>query len=154
MIGRAARLCVRVAPSLVLAASVAAQPVQRCETPAGKVTYSNSACPPGTHPVRQLDPDPAPSAADQKAANERTQRHMREVERLERDRAKEEQKAEHARAAAEERERRHASECRSLDLRVRTAREEFDSATLQKRPQADRKLRVAQEQYDARCRQR
>jgi len=151
MSGRTARLCVPFVSGVLFAAPGWAQEVQRCEATDGKVTYSNSACPPGSRPVRTIDPDPPPSAADQKAARERTQRYLRQVENLERSREKEQQEAQRARLAAEEAERRRAVECRALESRVHAAREERDKATLQKRQQADRKLRLAQERFDARC---
>jgi hypothetical protein len=130
----------------VFAAAATAQPVQRCESPDGKVTYSNSTCPAGTEPVRKVESDPGPSAADQKAARERAQQRSRELDKLERQRQNEETKAARARAAAEAKEARHEAECRKLDARVRAARSEYESATLQRRQQADRKLRLAEEQ--------
>jgi hypothetical protein len=134
-----------------LAGAAAAQTVQRCESADGKVTYSNTACPPGTQAVRKIEPEPPPPAVDQKAARERTQRYAREVERLESERKKEEQNAQRQRAAAEERARKKQAECRKLEARVEDAREAFEQATLAKRQEADRKLRRARDQYEAAC---
>ena len=126
-----------------------AQEVQRCESPEGKVTYSNSSCPPGTQSVRKIEPDAGPSAADQKAARDRAQQHSRELDKLDKQRQKEEEKAARDRAAAESKQAKRDAECRKLDARVQTAREEFETATLQRRQEADRRLRHAEEQAAA-----
>jgi len=133
-----------------LSAGVAtAQQVQRCESPEGRVTYSNSTCPDGTQAVRKIEQDPGPSAADQKAARERAQQHSRELDKLERQRQKDEEKAARERASAEAKQAKHDAECRKLDAHVRAAREEFENATLQRRQQADHKLRLAEDQAAA-----
>lgn len=137
--------------ALTGASNATAQPVQRCETPEGKVTYSNSQCPAGTEPVRSIEPDAGPTAADQKAARERAQQRSRELDKLERQRQKEEEKAARDRTAAEARERKQDAECRRLEARVRAAKDEFDHATLARRQQADRKLRLAEQQANAAC---
>jgi predicted ribosome quality control (RQC) complex YloA/Tae2 family protein len=146
----------RAGRALVLAAAFVSgaangQTVQRCESPDGKVTYSNTACPPGTQAVRRIEAEPPPAAVDQKAARERTQRYAREVQRLEDERKRQEEKAARTQAAAEERTRRKAAECRKLEARVEDAREAFERATLAKRQEADRKLRRAREQYESAC---
>lgn len=134
-----------------LAGAAGAQTVHRCEGADGKVTYSNTACPPGTQAVRNIEPAPPPPAIDQKAARERTQRYAREVERLESERRKQEEQAQRQRAAAQEKARRKQAECRRLQARVEDARAAFEKATLAKRQEADRRLRRAQAQYDAAC---
>jgi chromosome segregation ATPase len=126
-----------------------AQTVQRCETPEGKVTYSNTSCPTGTEAVRSIERDPGPSAADQKAARERAQQHSRELDKLERQRQKEEEKTARLRAAADAKQAKKDADCRKLDERVRAAREEFDTATLSRRQALDRKLRAAEAQAAA-----
>lgn len=131
--------------------AASAQTLQRCESADGKVTYSNTACPPGTEPVRTVEGDPGPSAADQKAARERAQQRSRELDKLEKQRQKEEEKAARQRAAAEAREAKREAECRKLDARVRAARAELDAATLARRQALDRKLRAAEDQAAA-CR--
>jgi hypothetical protein len=157
MIVRRGRLANLAASAALLAAgalcsgAAPAQQVQRCESPEGKVTYSNSTCPEGTQAVRKIEQDPAPTAADQKAARERAQQHSRELDKLERQRQKEEDKAARDRAAAEAKQTKRDAECRKLDANVRAAREEFENATLQRRQQADRKLRAAEDQA-ASCR--
>ena len=151
MIPRAGAMASLAAACSFCASAVIAQPVQRCESPEGKVTYSNSTCPDGTQAVRKIEPDPSPTAADQKAALERAQQHSRELDKLERQRQKAEDKAARERAAAEAKQSKKDADCRKLEARVRAAREEFESATLQRRQQADRKLRQAEEQA-ASCR--
>lgn len=137
--------------AVCLTAAASAQTVQRCESPDGKVTYSNTACPPGTQAVRTIEREPQPPAVDQKAARERTQRYTRQVERLERERKIEEEKAARQRAAAEAKAQKLAAECRKLQSRVDAAKDAFERATLARRQEADRKLRRAQQQYDAAC---
>ena len=53
---------------VALPALTASQPIQRCEGPGGRITYSNAECPEGTQPVKALQPAPAPSPEAQKAA--------------------------------------------------------------------------------------
>ncbi|HTT13451.1 MAG TPA: DUF4124 domain-containing protein [Burkholderiaceae bacterium] len=134
------------AAGLFCAAPVPAQQVQRCESPDGKVTYSNTQCPEGTQAVRKIEPDTGPSAADQKAARDRAQQHSRELDKLEKQRQKDEEKAARERAAAESKQAKQDAECRKLEAKVRMAREEFDNATLEQRQRADRKLRQAEDQ--------
>jgi hypothetical protein len=138
-----------VAAGLLCVLPALAQEVQRCETPEGKVTYSNVPCPEGTQSVRKIEPDSAPTAAEQKAARERAQQHSRELDKLERQRQKDEEKAARERATTESKQAKHDAECRKLDARVKVAREEFDNATLDQRQRADRKLRLAEDQAAA-----
>jgi Domain of unknown function (DUF4124) len=146
MILRVGAMAALVAAASLCAPAAFAQKVERCESPEGKVTYSNSTCPAGTQPVRNIEPDPGPTAADQKAARERAQQHSRELDKLERQRQKEEEKAARDRAAAEAKQAKLDAECRKLDARVRAARADYETATLQDRQQADRKLRSAEAQ--------
>lgn len=143
---RSGAMAALVAAASLCAPAALAQKVERCEAPDGKVTYSNTDCPAGTQPVRKIEPDPGPTPADQKAARERAQQRSRELDKLERQRQKEEDKAARERAAAEAKQAKHDTECRKLEARVKTARAEFETATLQRRQQADRKLRLAEEQ--------
>src|SRR5437016_4761346 len=107
MIARRRALAVLVGAGLLCASTANAQSVQRCESAEGKVTYSNTSCPAGTEPVRKLEPDEGPSAADQKAARERAQQHSRELDKLERQRQKEEDNAARDRATAEVKQAKH-----------------------------------------------
>lgn len=149
MILRAGATAAIVAAALLRMPVALAQEVQRCESPEGKVTYSNSTCPAGSQSVRKIESDPGPSAADQKAARDRAQQHSRELDKLEKQRQRDEEKAARDRAAAEAKQAKHDAECRKLDARAQTAREEFETATLQHRQEADRKLRHAEEQAAA-----
>ena len=135
--------------ALLACGAASAQTVQRCETPEGKVTYSNTTCPAGSEAVRTIESDPGPTAAEQKAARERAQQHSRELDKLERQRQKEEDKEARARAAAEAKQARRDAECKKLDARAKAAREEFETATLSKRQALDRKRRLAEEQAAA-----
>jgi hypothetical protein len=58
----------------LLASAVAAQPIQRCESPDGRVSYSNSECPAGTRNARALPQATQPSPEQQREARERLQR--------------------------------------------------------------------------------
>lgn len=129
----------------------AAQTVQRCESPDGKVTYSNTTCPAGSEAVRSIDRDPGPTAEEQKAARERAQQRSRELDKLERQRVKDEEKTARLRSAADAKQARRDAECAKLDAKVKAARAELDAATLAKRQALDRKLRAAEEQATA-CR--
>lgn len=138
--------------SLGYAGAACAQSVQRCETPEGKVTYSNAAdCPPGTTAVKKIERDTAPTADDQKAAKLRAQQNSRELDKLERQRQREEDKAARDRAATEARLAKRDAECRKLDARVRAARADLEAATLAQRQALDKKLRAAESQAAA-CR--
>jgi hypothetical protein len=99
-------------PLALLAASstCAAQQVQRCESPDGKVTYSNTKCPDGTSPVRSVNTSPPVAVDEQKAAKERARRDAAEAKAIDKARAKEETRdqraaAEQKKAQAKERER-------------------------------------------------
>lgn len=145
-------LAVALVAGLGCAVSAGAQSVQRCETPEGKVTYSNAAdCPAGTTPVKKIERDPGPTPEDQKAAKLRAQQHSRELDKLERQKQKEEDKAARERAAVEAKLARREAECRKYDARVRAARADLETATLAQRQALDRKLRTAENQAAA-CR--
>src|SRR6185295_1017584 len=133
---RASALAALAAAVAFCAPSALAQKVERCESPEGKVTYSNTTCPAGTQAIRNIEPDPGPTAADQKAARERAQQHSRELDKLERQRQKEEEKAARQRASADAKQAKRDAECSKLDARVNAARAEYETATLQQRQQA------------------
>ncbi len=89
------------APLLTLAFIVAsgaclAQQVQRCESPDGKVTYSNTKCPDGTTPVRNVNTSPPVAVDEQKAAKERAKRDAEEAKSIDKARAKETAQAQRA----------------------------------------------------------
>ncbi len=77
-----------------------AQDIQRCESADGKVTYSNSKCPDGTAPVRNVNTSPPVAVDDQKAAKERAKRDSAQVREI--DKAREKEAADAKRAAAEQ----------------------------------------------------
>jgi len=110
-------------PLALLAASTAcaAQQVQRCESPDGKVTYSNTKCPDGTTPVRSVNTSPPVAVDEQKAAKERARRDAAEVKAIDKARAKDE--AQDQRAAAEQK-KAQAKERERCDK----ARRELDQA--------------------------
>jgi hypothetical protein len=106
------RAWAKIMPLALLAASstCAAQQVQRCESPDGKVTYSNTKCPDGTSPVRSVNTSPPVAVDEQKAAKERARRDAAEAKAIDKARAKEESldqraAAEQKKAQAKERER-------------------------------------------------
>jgi predicted S18 family serine protease len=146
MIARTGATAAFVAATVLCAPIALGQQVQRCESPEGKVTYSNTPCPEGTQAVRKIESEPGPTAAEQKAARERAQQHSRELDKLERQRQKEEEKAARERASADSKQAKRDAECRKIDARVQAARTEYEAATLAQRQQADRKLRLAEDQ--------
>jgi hypothetical protein len=85
---------------LVTCGACLAQQVQRCESPDGKVTYSNTKCPDGTTPVRSVNTSPPVAVDEQKAAKERARRDADDAKAIDKARAKEE--AEVQRAAADQ----------------------------------------------------
>lgn len=97
--------------ALLMASGAApAQQVQRCESPDRKVTYSNTTCPEGTTPVRNVNTSPPVAVDEQKAAKERAKRDAEQAKAVDTARAKEEAQAQRAaadqkKAQAKERER-------------------------------------------------
>ncbi len=81
----------------------AAQEMQRCEGPGGKVSYAQGACPPGTTAVRTLPPATTPSSADQKAAQQRAQQDLRNAAALRQARDELDQSPQARRAEAQRR---------------------------------------------------
>lgn len=68
--------------ALVLPGTVMAQQIQRCEDARGKITYSNTECPPGTSPVKALQAAPAPTPEAQQAAREKAAREAQTAQQL------------------------------------------------------------------------
>lgn len=77
------------------------QTIQRCEAEGGAITYSNEACPPGTRPVRAVQPPPPPSAQEQKTARTQVDKDVTASQQLEQQRAQ--QQAQLAAQQAEQR---------------------------------------------------
>ncbi|MGE5160488.1 MAG: DUF4124 domain-containing protein [Betaproteobacteria bacterium] len=70
--------------------AVAAQSIQRCESKDGRVTYSNTACPDGTVPVRKVNTEPPVSVDDRKAAQERARAEGATAKQVDKERAQQE----------------------------------------------------------------
>lgn len=163
-------------PLLALAATLAltAPParaqatVHRCEDGAGRVTYSNEACPAGTRRSREVDTSEpvaakgaAPRAADEKASAERT-----ESASADKSGAAEKSRAAEARVATARSIQidrsptpraapvsvRKDALCRDLATRVRFARQDLEAALPSQRASAELALRRAQEEHDDECR--
>ncbi len=60
--------------SAQIACSANAQQIQRCEDTGGRITYSNAACPEGTHSSTEVKSAPAPSPEAQAAARDKAAR--------------------------------------------------------------------------------
>jgi hypothetical protein len=125
--------------------AAAAQEVQRCESTDGKVSYANGPCPPGTAAVRALPPAGTPSAADQKAAQQRTQQDVRNAAALERARKAEAERAAREQEQAHAKARKKEAHCRRLENRLRDAQEDLAKAKENKRTEAQRRLRRAED---------
>lgn len=69
------------------AVATAAQTVQRCEAADGRVTYSNTQCPPGTEPVRKVNTDPPVRVDEQAAAKARARKDVAEAAKVDKERA-------------------------------------------------------------------
>jgi hypothetical protein len=68
--------------ALVLPGTLMAQQIQRCEDARGKITYSNTECPPGTSPVKAMQAAPAPTPEAQQAAREKAVREAQTAQQL------------------------------------------------------------------------
>lgn len=128
----------------------AAQSV-RCESPDGRVTYSNAECPPGTRNVRVVPPAPPPTAADAKGARERARDEQKRAAALDRQRKADEDKAVRERAAQAKKDEARERGCRKLAARVEQAQRDLDRATLAKRSAAEQRLAEARAKLEAAC---
>lgn len=116
--------------------------VQRCESKDGHVTYSNTQCPPGSAPVRNVNTDPPVSVEERKAAQERAKKETAAARQVDKERAQSEAREkraadERAKAAAKANER---CERARRDLqRAKTTRAELSerAATVDKMQKAD-----------------
>jgi hypothetical protein len=138
-----------VAAALGLAAVAAsAQPIQRCEGPDGKVTYSNSACPGGSRTVREVDTSPAVTAGEQRAARDRAQRDAKALNEIERSRTEEQKAQQRLLDKAHARDER----CTKLRLRAELARDQLQGEAMSnKRPPLQKKYALAQREYETTC---
>lgn len=136
---------------IVLASPAMAQAL-RCESPTGEVTYADAACPAGTTAVRSLPAAGKPAVEDTRAARERLKSDQQQVQRLERERRAEEDKASRERAARERRAEDRQRTCRKLAQRVADAEDALSRATSNRREAMERQLRRAREDFAADCR--
>lgn len=136
---------------MVWAASPAWAQIQRCEGADGKITYSNENCPQGTKAVRKVDTRPPVLEVDVKAAKTRAQREAEELKALEKERQAEEKSQARARESARKKEEKQEQTCNKLRIEVNKAKDAFEHATLNKRPELEKKLQRAQETLDQEC---
>jgi hypothetical protein len=132
--------------ALLAAGAAATQGVQRCESPDGKVTYSNTRCPEGTSAVRQVNTAPPISVDDQKSARERARREAAEAGDAAKARDREAAEAERAAAEQKKAQAKARDRCdkaqQALD-KARTARAELmqrRAATIEDVQKADREI--------------
>ena len=141
---------VLLAAALATAGPAVAQSV-RCESPDGRITYSNTDCPPGSRNVRVVPPAPPPNAADAKAARERARDEQKRAQSLDRQRQAADDKATRERAAQAKKDEARERDCRKLAIRVEQAQRDLDRATLAKRSAAEKRLADARAKHDAAC---
>ena len=133
------------------ALSAAAQEVKRCEGADGKVSYANGPCPPGTAAVRSLPAAGTPSAADQKAAQQRAQQDVRNAAALDRARKAEEDRATREQSRQLAAAMKQETHCRSLQTSIRHAQEDLAGARPRKRTEMQRRLARAEDAYRGDC---
>ena len=102
MLSRIAQLTAAVV--IALPALAASQPIQRCEGPGGRITYSNAECPEGTRPVKALQPAPAPSPDAQRAAQDNAAREAQAVQQM-----AEQRRSQQVAAAQVQQQRQHSN---------------------------------------------
>ena len=91
------------AVAFIIPATVAAQPIQRCEGAGGRVTYSNSECPDGTKPIKAVQAAPTPPPEAQRAAREKAARDAQAAQQF-----AEQRQAQQATAAQQQQDQRVA----------------------------------------------
>jgi hypothetical protein len=132
----------------LMAAAASAQPIQRCEGPDGRVTYSNTNCPGGTRAVREVDTSPAVTGSEQKAARDRAQRDAKALGEIERSRTAEEKAQQRLLDKAHARNQ----QCDKLRLRAELAHDDLDAEKVSsKRPPLQKKYERAKKEYEATC---
>jgi hypothetical protein len=119
--------------------------VQRCESKDGRVTYSNTECPPGTTPVRKVNTEPPVSVDERKAAQERAKKDNAAAKQLDKERAQQEardRKLADERARAEAKAKERCEQARRDLERGRNARAEMNAraATPAKLEKADQEI--------------
>jgi hypothetical protein len=139
-----------------LGAAYAQGTVQRCESPDGKVTYSNTQCPAGTSPVRKVNTDPPVRVDDQQAAKERAKKDVAEVKKLEKERAEQEAKDErkaNERVKADAKAVERCEHARRDLERARKTRSDLDdrAATVEAMQKADREISKREAEVNKDC---
>ena len=130
---------------LIGVATASAEGVQRCESPDGKVTYSNTQCPEGTSAVRKVNTSPPVAADEQKAAKERAKRDVVEAKSIDKAKSQEQARAEREAAERKKAEAKQHERCeraqKDLD-RARSTRAALDqhAATVEQMQKADKEI--------------
>jgi len=140
-----------VVAAVLVAQGAAAQELQRCEGPDGKVSYAQGACPDGTRAARALPPAEPPSAADRKAAQQRGQQDVRDAAAIDRTRKAEEEKQARDQAQAQARQAKQEAQCRRLQSRLDAARKELAEAPAKNRTEAQRRVKRAEQLFVEDC---
>ena len=138
-------------PLALACLSAVAQDVQRCEGADGRIGYTTGACPAGTVAVRTLPATDAPSAAEQKAAQQRAQQDMRHAAAIDRARHAEDERAAREQAQQLALARKQETHCRRLQTSVRHAQEDLAAARANKRSELQRRLARAQDLLREEC---
>jgi hypothetical protein len=141
-------LCVALAAA---AAAAAAQDVQRCEGADGKISYANGPCPAGTTATRSLPPAGSPSAAEQKAAQQRAQQDARRAAEVDRARKAEDERLAREQEKEQARAKKLEAQCRRLQSRLDAAQQDYVNASPKQRVEAQRRLRRAEQLYVDDC---
>src|SRR5512137_2299178 len=130
--------------------------VQRCESKDGRVTYSNTACPEGTKPVRKVNTDPPVSVDAKKAAEERAKKDGAALKQIDKERTQQEardrkQAEERAKADAKAKERCERAK-RDLE-RAKATRADLNASasTVEKMQKADREIGRREEEVAKDC---
>lgn len=153
---RLLRLVPAAAVALVTAAAAQTGTVQRCESKDGRVTYSNTACPEGTSPVRKVNTDPPVSVDAKKAAEQRANKDGAALKQIDRERAQQEardrkQADERAKADAKAKERCERAK-RDLE-RAKATRADLNArpAPVEKMQKADHEIGRREEEVAREC---
>ena len=132
----------------LIPAVLAAQSIQRCESKDGRVTYSNTACPDGTVPVRKVNTEPPISVDDRKAAQERIRKENAAAKQVDKEQAQQEARD---RKQAEERAKADAKAKERCDqARRELERSVASRADLNSRPSTAEKIEKAESEIKRR----
>jgi hypothetical protein len=144
------------AVALVTAAAAQTGLVQRCESKDGRVTYSNTACPEGTLPVRKVNTDPPVSVDAKKTAEERAMKDGAALKQLEKERAQQEareRKQAEDRAKADARAKERCERAKRDLERAKATRADLNAraAPVEKLQKADRETGRREEEVAREC---